>query len=285
MASSTENIKLGVCRQYLGGVDLGLTKGGVEVEVTTETYATEVDQYGSTPVKEQIKGRKLTVKIPLVETTLANIAALMPGSTLVTDGVKASGTVTFASNPTTATTVTIGGQAFSFVNTKPATLREVRLGSTLAETVENFIGAVNRSGILKSPHGGVVASKGAASGQVKISALEYGTGPNAITLAAASGGVASGANLSGGAAQTYARLNVGTGTSIDMLEIAKELRLHPVNKDDDDFSDDFVVPRAATPGALSFAYKVDAERVFMAEFQGYPDPTSGLLFYVGDPNA
>ena len=34
MASSTENVKLGVCTILFDGNDLGYTKGGVEVELT-----------------------------------------------------------------------------------------------------------------------------------------------------------------------------------------------------------------------------------------------------------
>ena len=35
-----------------------------------------------------------------------------------------------------------------------------------------------------------------------------------------------------------------------------------------DKSDDFVMVRAGTPGALSFAYKLEDERVYNAEFTG-----------------
>lgn len=283
MASSTENIQMGVCRAYLGGEDLGLTKGGVEVQVTTETYKTEVDQYGKTPVKEQIQGRNITVKAPLAESTIENIARLMPGATLVTDGVKASGTVTFSANATPTTTVTIGGQAFTFTTGKPSGLYAVKIGANLAETMDNFVSTVNRSGIQKAL-GGLIAVRSATSAVV-IRAIEYGTGPNAITLAASNGATAGGAQLAGGVAQTSARVEVGTGTSVDLLAISKELRLHPVNKADNDFSDDLIVYRAATPGAMSFAYKIDSERIFNADFQGYPDPVTGKLFAVGDPNA
>lgn len=283
MASSTRNVKMGVCRAYLGARDLGLTKGGVEVAVTTETYKSEVDQYGKTPIKEQIMGRLVTAKVPMAESTLANIGDLMPGAALVTDGVKASATVTFAVNPTAATTVTVGGQAFTFVAGKPANIYATRLGATLQETVNNFISTFNRSSVQKAI-GGLAAFQSAA-GVVTIRAQDPGTAANAVTLAAASGGTASGATLAGGVAETYARLEVTTGTGIDLLETAQELRLHPVNKPDTDLSEDFVIYRAATPGALQFAYKLDAERIFNADFTGYPDPETGKLFGIGDPSA
>jgi hypothetical protein len=168
---STENVKLGVCKIFFDGRDLGLTKGGVEVSVQTETYKVEVDQFGKTPVKELVMGRTVTVTAPLAETTIENMAALMPGATVVTTGVA----------------------------------------------------------------------------------------PNQVT-----------------------RLDVDTGTGIDLLDVAKVLRLHPINKPDADKSEDFVIYKAATPGALTFAYKLDEERIFNANFTAYPDPVSGKLFSIGD---
>ncbi|EGT88588.1 hypothetical protein ABNIH1_18950, partial [Acinetobacter baumannii ABNIH1] len=36
MASDVKNVKLGVCKIMFDGVDLGFTKGGVDVTVSTE---------------------------------------------------------------------------------------------------------------------------------------------------------------------------------------------------------------------------------------------------------
>lgn len=86
MASDIENVKLGVCKITFDGQDLGYTKGGVEVTVTSETKEVMVDQFGNTPINEYIMGRKVTVKVPMAETTLENLVRIMPGATLVTDG-------------------------------------------------------------------------------------------------------------------------------------------------------------------------------------------------------
>lgn len=283
MASSTKNVKLGVCRAYFGGVDLGLTKGGVEVSVTTETYKVEVDQFGKTPIKEQIQGRQVMAKVPMAETTLQGIANLMPGASLVTDGVRASGTLTIAANPTVATTVTIAGQALSFVSAAPTTPYQIRLGATLQETLDRLIAAINRLP-LSPTTGGLVAVQTAPT-VVTIRAVDPGVASNAVTLVAASGATASGATLTGGVNETKARLEVSTGTGTDLLDVAQELRLHPISKADTDFSEDFVIYKAATPGALQFAYQLDAERIFNADFMGYPDPVTGKLFAIGDPQA
>lgn len=169
MASDTKNVKLGVCKVIFDENDLGYTKGGVEVSVTTETHKVEVDQFGKTPINEYIMGRAVQAKVPLAETTLDNLVKIMPGATLVVDG----------------------------------------------------------------------------------------------------------------ADPTKKHVEVTTGVGTDLLSIAKELRLHPVALPDNDPSEDFVIPLTATSGALNFAYKLEDERVFNVEFNGYPDPVSKKLFYVG----
>lgn len=76
----TENIKLGACDVVYDSVDIGLTKGGVTLEVSTETYKVTVDQFGETSVSESIIARNVTVTVPLVETSLDNLVATMPGA-------------------------------------------------------------------------------------------------------------------------------------------------------------------------------------------------------------
>lgn len=91
MATATtndvKNVKLGVCKVLFDGQDLGFTKGGVDVTVATETHEVQVDQYGQTPINEFVMGRTVSVKVPLAETTLENLAKIMPGATLISDGV------------------------------------------------------------------------------------------------------------------------------------------------------------------------------------------------------
>ena len=170
--NKAENVKLGVCRVLFDGVDLGFTKGGVEVSVATETHEVQVDQAGQTPINEYIMGRTVSVKAPLAETTLENLVAIMPGAKLITDGVT----------------------------------------------------------------------------------------------------------------PTKKRVDVSLGVGVSLLSMAKTLVLHPVSLPDADKSEDFTVFKAATAGALDFAYKLDDERVFSCEFKGYPNDKN-LLFAVGDPLA
>ena len=280
MASSSKNVKLGVCKLYYDGEDLGLTQGGVEVQVTTETHKVEVDQFGKSSINELVMGRTLVVKAPLAETTLRNMVKTMPGATLITDGVQASGGVVFADDPDVGDAVTIGGTAFTFQAGKADALGQVKVGATKAESIANLIAAVNLA-LLRQDLGGVKATLNGTGNGITLTVGDPTPLGNAITLAAV-GGTASGATFTGGVVETKARVEVGSGVGTDLLTIAKSLRLHPVGKPDNDFSDDFYVYQAATPGALTFAYKLDAERIFNTEFTGYPDPVTGRLFAAGD---
>jgi hypothetical protein len=171
--SDTRNVKLGVCQLFYDGVDLGYTKGGVEVSVSTETHKVEVDQFGKTPINESIMARTCMVKAPLAETTLANLVAIMPGASLVTDD----------GDP------------------------------------------------------------------------------------------------------TIQRVDVTNSVGTDLLSLAKPLILHPQANAASDRSDDFVVFLAGTGGALQFAYKLEEERIFNVEFNGYPSSATLRIFAVGDLEA
>lgn len=96
MASDTKNVKLGVCSVSFAGADLGYTKGGVEVTVTTDTKKVQVDQFGQTVINEIIMGRNCMVKVPLAETTVTNLAAIMPGAALSGSGASQRVDVTTA---------------------------------------------------------------------------------------------------------------------------------------------------------------------------------------------
>lgn len=78
-------VKLGACKVTWNNVDLGYTKGGVEVEITTAKKKIMIDQFGETEVNEYIMGRSVMVRVPLAESDLTLLASVIPGSTLVTN--------------------------------------------------------------------------------------------------------------------------------------------------------------------------------------------------------
>lgn len=284
--SDTKNVKIGVCSVFFNGQDLGYTKGGVEVSVTTETHKVNVDQFGKTTINEFVMGREVSVKVPLAETTLDNLVRTMPGATLVSDGAFATGTITIATNLTAGQTIVIGGKTLTARANQAAVTGNLDfvIGATAAATAAALAAFIDGSS--DGTLGQLNASANGA--QVTITAAVRGTAGNSITLATGTAGAAvtlSGATLTGGANTTKARVDVTTGTGIDLLSTARLLRLHPKNKVDTDTSDDFVLPLAATSGALTFAYELENERVFNVTFNGYPDPATDRLFYIGDPTA
>lgn len=168
-ASSYENLEMGVCTATFKTTDLGLTKGGVEVQIATDTSMIVADQFGDTAIDEIIKGRKVTVKVPMAERDLDKLLVVTPGSTLVT---------------------------------------------------------------------GAAGSK---------------------------------------------KLTIGSGIGASLRSSAGPLILHPKAQAAGDKSRDFVVPIANCKGDMTFAYKVDDQRVYMVEFHGYVDLTNDALCVFGDP--
>lgn len=88
MPVAYENLEMGPCLVTFNAVDLGLTKGGVEVEFGTEVAAINADQHGDTIINEVIKGRSVKIKVPLAERDLTKLASVFPGSTLIGSSTK-----------------------------------------------------------------------------------------------------------------------------------------------------------------------------------------------------
>lgn len=290
--SDTKNVKLGVCQVFFKGYDLGYTKGGVEVSVTTETHKVEIDQFGKTAINELIMGRDLKVKVPMAETTLDNMVAIMPGATITeTGGTVASGTITCATAPVAGTdTITVNGQVINFVAALTGAENECLIAPSTwsaaaqATLLAAMLNASNNPKIAAATYTAATTAVNVKYGNAVVYGTtgKKGTEGNSFGLVASSAKfTVSGATLTGGTDATERKISVQSATSTDLLSIAKELRLHPQGKADTDLSEDFIVPLAGTGGALSFAYKVDDERVFDVEFTGYPDPVTKVLFKVG----
>lgn len=289
--SDTRNVKLGVCNVFFGGQDLGYTKGGVEVSVTTETHKVEIDQFGKTPINELVMGRDLKVKVPLAETTLENMVAIMPGAVITeTGGTVATGTITSVTVPIAGTdTVTVNNQIIAFVAASPADNECIIATGTWSAANQ----AIALCAMLNASNNPLIAAATYAVAGAVITAkfgnfVIYGTnGAKSIAgnlfglIASSAKFTVSGTTLTGGVDSTAKKIAVTTGIGTDLLAIAKELRLHPVSKASTDLSEDFIVPLAGTGGAMNYGYKVDDERVYNVEFTGYPSPVTGNLYKVG----
>lgn len=272
--SSTENVKLGVCNVLFDGVDLGFTKGGVEVEVATSTKEITVDQMGETPIGEVIMGRTVQATVPLAETTLDNLVAVMPGSVLISDGNKATGSIVFSSAaPVDGDSVSFGGITYAF-KTNPLTQNEMPIVATIGAAAAALAAKINANS------GDFTAV--ATGPSVYVTAKNRGTDGNvAITKVAATPANITVTNLTGGVNTTKAKVAVSTGVNINLLKLAKTLVLRPKGTNGED---DFTILQAMCPGALNFAYQFDNERVFSSVFKGYAR-ADGQLFAVGDVTA
>ena len=269
MASSTNNVKLGICNIEFDGVDLGYSKGGVEVEVATETYKVMIDQFGNTPVKEYITARTCVVRCPLAETTLELLRDIMPGSTLTDNATAQVYTVTEASpSATTEYVLTINGKNYSYTTDA---------SPTQAELADGFVAVINADGARAFEAANVADDLVLTA---KVSGVSY-----SVAEAASSTGNFDSVAETTPSATGAKRVDVTTNVSADLKDIAKKLRLHPVAAGTD-LNEDFIVPLAATGGALQYSYKLDEERIFNCEFNAYPDDSQGgLLFQIGDETA
>lgn len=436
-SSSTKNVKLGACRITYDGKDLGLTKGGVEVDVTTETHPVTVDQYGESIINEYITKRNIKVSCPLAETTLENLVAIMPGAKKIDDAssAKATGSFIFATNPSPGTTqarakflimlavnpspndtISIGTSVITFVaptatlSAPSSTAMQVKIAGNVNDTTANLANAINsqnNTGNIKDAslfNAAILSSKtgsATANNSISMTAINYGTASNNITLStgqtntfkfygafgvstitATGGGVndspgdtisingktiefndinstinpsnsvvvvgtdlsktllnltdhllnysylyqvtpptvqptissqttytitalTSGtvgnnislsctnittaniscptSTLTNGSGSSSSLVQVTNGVGIDLLSNAKKLQLHPIALNNSDLSQDVIINKAATPGAMKFSFKHNEERVFNTEFNGYPDlDNNNILFSIGD---
>jgi flagellar hook-associated protein 1 FlgK len=112
---------------------------------------------------------------------------------------QATGTITFAGQPSDLDTIDINGVTYTFVTGTPATSTEVKIGTSTGVTISNLAAALNISiNPLVS-----VATYAAGASTLSVTFDTGGTDGNAFTLAESATNVTvSGANLTGGAAAT-----------------------------------------------------------------------------------
>lgn len=99
---------LDVMRVSIGGTAMGLTKGGVEISVTSEWLKVMSDQYGKTPLQMFNVGDDVSIKFALHEWSYANLnRALGPTSTLRSTGGTAVGVGGLMAGSKIGTTVAV----------------------------------------------------------------------------------------------------------------------------------------------------------------------------------
>jgi hypothetical protein len=115
-------IQLGVCNVTFNGVDLGATKGGVELSYKGNWHYVTADQTGTTKLKKYLIGEEASAKTNLLEKTADNLVAACAGAAQkIIDGAKTK--VIFGRSP--------GFQALSYV----LTLHPIASGASVADDV------------------------------------------------------------------------------------------------------------------------------------------------------
>ena len=278
MSNNPQNIRLSACRVRWGGRDLGLTKGGVDVTLKTETKPINVDQFGPSLVNEIITGKTLMVKCPFAETDLDTLFALMKqsGGVMTDTGSVATATITIVTAPTAADTLTVNGHVFTFVSAVTA-VDQILIAGSVAATIVNLVTALQNS---SDPLVQAATYVGGAT-TVVTSYYRSGVIGNSFTLVKSSTNVTlSTPTLIGGVDGTR-NVTISTAVGTSMLTNSLPLVLHPADRADNDFSEDFTVFQAGQSGSMTYAYKIDAERIYMVEFTGFPNYTNGRLAKFG----
>jgi hypothetical protein len=84
------NVPIGAATvEYGEGVDkvvFDITVGGIQLQVQTSVQDVTVDQFGDSPVKSILKGRKCDVTVPFALNDLKRLSVAMPNSTYTKSG-------------------------------------------------------------------------------------------------------------------------------------------------------------------------------------------------------
>lgn len=88
--ADASKVALGVCNVTFDAVNLGHTKGGVELTYEPVWHDVSVDMYGESKIDKRLIGEHVTAKVPLAEYTVANLKVAIPAGTVVTNATTPS---------------------------------------------------------------------------------------------------------------------------------------------------------------------------------------------------
>jgi hypothetical protein len=241
MTVTVDNIKLGACDVTFNAIDLGSTKGGVEVEISTEKFEVKVDQTGESVLKDIVTGTTVVITVPLAETDLTNLSNMLPQSVLqaattpLPTGWNVNNVAGYAvgaaqieielgtNDPSAGDTFTFSGHTTVYRVT------------TFATTTLDFVNAGTNTGGLVAP---IIDNE-------------------AITFVNKAAGV-----------------EIRTGVNVNLRDNAALLKLHPTGLGAGITDQDFVAFLAAPTADFSFKYEIGGERIYEVKFSCYPDTAS-----------
>ena len=171
------------------------------------------------PGRDVINNRGDAV-VPLCARNIGLWLKSLFGAPTTVQGLAATGSYTFSAQPANNATITVGGQAFTFVSGAPAA-NQIKIGADLAETVANAVRALNQSAVAGVAAATYYQNLGLdpAGNVIRIVHDTIGTAGNSFTTVAgsspASNATPSGATLAGGAATgAYNHTFVTGGSSL-----------------------------------------------------------------------
>jgi hypothetical protein len=186
-----------------------------------------------------------------------------------TDGVAATGALTFSGAGTANDTVTIGARTYTLV-AAPGAANEVLIGGSAAATAANLIAAINDTGVEGTAYGtGTtentdVVARADSTTVVGLVARTAGTAGNAIATTESGTGTSFGAaTLTGGRAQVGVRaITILTAPVLDVgaVQSVAGFRAGCFN-----------------PAALNWHASYDTDDKKAAAFRGAPTPTNILI--------
>lgn len=136
-------------------------------------------------------------------TTLTNVTLGKVKVVGTTQGDRATGTITVSGVPSDGDTVTVNGDVFTF-KTSASASNEVTIGANALACANSLVIAINSYSSSNISNKLVVSNIKGTTTTITVTALVYGTGPNAYTLAKSGANLAvSGATLSGGGSNIY----------------------------------------------------------------------------------
>lgn len=155
-------------------------------EATLKIGETPLDQYQGVQyvIHQNYQGSGLQLYTNDVDET--GLAIEITNDGIRTPAVAAKGTLTFTGNADPADEVTIGSITYRFQSSLTATANRVKVGSTLVETMDNLVAAINGSGAAGTqyspatrPHPDVTATA-ISTTAVRVTARIAGTAANGL---------------------------------------------------------------------------------------------------------